>query len=326
MKNNKVYIIIIHYKGLEDTFSLLDNLLSLDYQDFQVILVNNNPEENLFGNLKSFIITRGWNLLTEQVEDNYITLSIDKFKYPVVLINQERNLGYAGGVNTGIRYTLKYNDFSYLWILNNDLILAPDSLRELINFAEKLKSEGKRVGIIGSKLLYYHSPQILQGIGGKYNKYFALTKHVGGFEEDKGQYDRENIEIDYVIGASMFVPKEFIEDVGLMDERYFLYFEDVDWCERARRKGYVITCCYKSKVYHKEGASIGSSSKGEKKSELADYYGIRNRIVFTKKFYPQYLFTVYLSLLGVILNRVKRRQFNRIKLVFEAIKDIPKEN
>ncbi|MEN3012042.1 glycosyltransferase family 2 protein [Dictyoglomus thermophilum] len=326
MKNNKVYIIIIHYKGLEDTFSLLDNLLSLDYQDFQVILVNNNPEENLFGNLKSFIITRGWNLLTEQVEDNYITLSIDKFKYPVVLINQERNLGYAGGVNTGIRYTLKYNDFSYLWILNNDLILAPDSLRELINFAEKLKSEGKRVGIIGSKLLYYHSPQILQGVGGKYNKYFALTKHIGGFEEDKGQYDRENIEIDYVIGASMFVPKEFIEDVGLMDERYFLYFEDVDWSERARRKGYVITCCYKSKVYHKEGASIGSSSKGEKKSELADYYGIRNRIVFTKKFYPQYLFTVYLSLLGVILNRVKRRQFNRIKLVFEAIKDIPKEN
>ncbi|MFN3699490.1 MAG: glycosyltransferase family 2 protein, partial [Dictyoglomus sp.] len=73
--------------------------------------------------------------------------------------------------------------------------------------------------------------------------------------------------------------------------------------------------------FHKEGASIGSSSKGEKKSELADYYGIRNRIIFTKKFYPQYLPLVYLSFVGVLLNRIKRRQFKRFCLVFKAIKD-----
>ncbi len=119
----------------------------------------------------------------------------------------------------------------------------------------------------------------------------------------------------------MFVSREFIEDVGLMDERYFLYFEDLDWSERAKRKGYELKYCWKSKVYHKEGGSIGSSSKGEKKSKLADYYGIRNRIIFTKKFYPQYQWSVYLSLLGVILNRIKRKQFDRIKLVFDAIKD-----
>ncbi len=321
MKNNKNYIIIVHYKGLRDTFTLLENLLNLDYQDFQVILVNNNPEENLAKSLKNFITYKNWNLISEKIENNEFSFQIKEFKYPIILLNQEKNLGYAGGVNAGIKYALKSNDFSYLWILNNDLILAPDSLGELINFAERLKKEGKKVGIIGSKLFYYHSPQILQGVGGKYNKYFALTKHIGGFEEDKEQYDKDDIKIDYVVGVSMFVSREFIEDVGLMDERYFLYFEDLDWSERAKRKGYELKYCWKSKVYHKEGGSIGSSSKGEKKSKLADYYGIRNRIIFTKKFYPQYQWSVYLSLLGVILNRIKRKQFDRIKLVFDAIKD-----
>ncbi len=144
MKNNKNYIIIVHYKGLRDTFTLLENLLNLDYQDFQVILVNNNPEENLAKSLKNFITYKNWNLISEKIENNEFSFQIKEFKYPIILLNQEKNLGYAGGVNAGIKYALKSNDFSYLWILNNDLILAPDSLGELINFAERLKKKVKK--------------------------------------------------------------------------------------------------------------------------------------------------------------------------------------
>lgn len=320
MKNFKIYIIIIHYKGINDTITLLENLTTLNYPDFQVICINNNPLEDLKEAFLNLFKDKNWNNEFNTEKENTLVFKCDNFKYPIILINQE-NKGYAGGVNAGLKYALSKDDFSYVWILNNDLILDKNSLSELVSYAEDKKNKGIKVGIVGSKLLYYWNPEILQGVGGKLNKYFALTKHIGGFEEDKGQYDREIDNIDYIIGASMFVPKEFLLDVGLMDERYFLYFEDVDWSERAKRKGYKLLYCWKSKVYHKEGGSIGSSSKGEKKSELADYYGVKNRIVFTKKFYPKYLTLVYLSLLGVFLNRIKRKQFKRIPLIFKAIRD-----
>jgi len=319
--NDKVYVDIIHYSNIEDTLKLIENFLNISYPNFQLIIVNNNPQSDLETSIKDWLKSKNIRLIEEYVVNDEIKeFKLESFLYPLVYIQVEKNMGYASGVNKGIKYALSKNDFSYIWILNNDLIVDKDALKYLVECAEEYKNKRKKVGIIGSKLLYYYNPNILQGIGGKYNKYFALTKHIGGFEEDRGQYDRDGIKIDYVIGASMFVTKEFLEDVGLMDERYFLYFEDLDWSERAKRKGYELIYCWKSKVYHKEGGSIGSSSKGELKSELADYYGLRNRIIFTKKFYPQFLWSVYLSFIGVILNRIKRKQINRLKIVIKAIK------
>ena len=106
----------------------------------------------------------------------------------------------------------------------------------------------------------------------------------------------------------MLVSRDFIKEVGLMCEDYFLYFEEMDWALRGKQKRYQLGYCWESRVYHKEGGSIGSSSKGTKKSEIADYYGLRNRIVFTKKFYPKYLWSVYFGFLVVVWNRIRRRQ------------------
>ncbi|WP_245807298.1 glycosyltransferase family 2 protein [Desulfurobacterium atlanticum] len=242
-------------------------------------------------------------------------------KYPLVFIQAGKNLGFAGGNNVGIRYALTKNDFEYIWFLNNDTVIEKDALSKMVQKFEKYKKEGKKVGILGSKLLYYDRPEIIQGIGGIYNKWFAVAKHLGIFEEDKGQYDNEEVidKIDYIIGASMLVSKEFIEEVGVMCEDYFLYFEEMDWTLRGKKKGYQLGYCWKSKVYHKEGGSIGSSSKGNKKSEIADYYGLRNRIVFTKKFYPKYLWSVYLGFVVVIWNRVRRGQIKIIPKILKIL-------
>ncbi|HIP33256.1 MAG TPA: hypothetical protein EYG89_00650 [Bacteroidia bacterium] len=118
----------------------------------------------------------------------------------------------------------------------------------------------------------------------------------------------------------MLVSKGFIKEVGLMCEDYFLYFEELDWAIRGKKKGYQLGYCWESKVYHKEGGSIGSSSKGEEKSEIADYYGLRNRIVFTKKFYPKYLLSVYLGFIMVIWNRIRRGHFKRILKILKLIR------
>ena len=117
----------------------------------------------------------------------------------------------------------------------------------------------------------------------------------------------------------MFVSKEFIQDVGLMCEDYFLYFEELDWVLRGKVKGYKLGYYWKSIVHHKEGGTIGSSSKGNEKSELADYWFVRNRLFFTKKFYHKFLWLVYVSFVGVIFNRIIRFQFDRISMILKII-------
>jgi len=251
---------------------------------------------------------------------------IPTLSYPLVFIQTGENLGFAGGNNVGIRYALAKDDFEYIWFLNSDTVVKKNALSKLVQKFENYRKVGKKVGIVGSKLLYYDNPRLIQGIGGIYNKWFAIAKHLGVFEEDRGQYDNEDVldKIDYVIGASMIVSKDFIKEVGLMCEDYFLYFEEMDWALRGEEKGYQLGYCWESRVYHKEGGSIGSSSKGEKKSEIADYYGLRNRIVFTKKFYPKYLWSVYLGFLVVVWNRIRRRQWNRVFLIFNIFKEAKK--
>ena len=245
-------------------------------------------------------------------------------KYPLVLIQTGENLGFAGGNNVGLRYALAKDDFEYIWLLNNDTVIEKNALSMLIQKFENYRKSGERIGVVGSKLLYYSEPNIIQGVGGIYNKWFAVGKHLGVFEKDKGQYDNEDealSKIDYIIGASMLISKGFLEEIGLLCEDYFLYFEEMDWVLRGKQKGYGIGYCHKSKVYHKEGESIGSSLEGKEKSEIADFYGLRNRIIFTKKFYPQYLWSVYFGFVFVIWNRIRRRQLSRIKTVFKALLD-----
>ena len=122
-----------------------------------------------------------------------------------------------------------------------------------------------------------------------------------------------------MIGASTFVNLSFVKDVGLLCEDYFLYFEEMDWALRAKQKGWELGYSCKSKVYHKESASIGSSSLRKQSSELGDYYRLKNKLIFTKKYFRRYLLSVYLSFILILLKRIKRRQFKRAKIIIELI-------
>ena len=161
------------------------------------------------------------------------------------------------------------------------------------------------VGICGSKLMYDWDRTKIQGYGGYFNPVLAVSRHC----TDIRMIDR----IDYVIGASVFVRREFLQDIGLMCEDYFLYCEEIDWAERAKGK-YKIACVPESIVYHKEGASTGGQSE-ENRTVFSDYYQLRSRLLFTKKFYKKYLPTVYLTMICVIFNRIKRGQYDRIWMI-----------
>jgi GT2 family glycosyltransferase len=117
----------------------------------------------------------------------------------------------------------------------------------------------------------------------------------------------------------MMVSNQFVEQVGMMSTDYFLYFEELDWIIRGKKHGFSYTFCPGSIIYHKEGKSTGGTSNKDNKSYIADYYSITNRLVFTGKYFPSYRFPVYLSLMGVLLNRIKRGQFSRVKMVLDIL-------
>ena len=215
MKYPKVYIIILNYNGWADTIECLESVLRNDYPNYQVIVIDNNSPNNSMEYIKAWAegkldvwvkpehplrhlsfppvkkpipyvyYTRegaekgGDPDLEKRMEQNNpegITT-----KYPLIFIQTGENLGFAGGNNVGIRYSLAEGDFEYIWLLNNDTVIEQNSLSKLVEKAEKYKKEERKVGIIGSKLLYYDNPKIIQGIGGMYNKWFAVGKHLGVF-------------------------------------------------------------------------------------------------------------------------------------------------
>ncbi|WP_461489481.1 glycosyltransferase family protein, partial [Pontibacter sp. HJ8] len=234
----------------------------------------------------------------------------------IIFFKSDRNAGFAAGNNIAIKLALLWKDFDFLWLLNNDTIVDGDSLSELVSRAVFDRANALQIGIWGSKLLFYHNPDTIQALGGVFNLNTFTTSHIGENQKDSTLSLSNTPRQDYVIGASMFVSKEFIENVGLLNEDYFLYFEELDWAKRGQLKNYNLGYVPTSRVYHKEGQTIGSSSEGSKKSALADYHGIRSKILFVRKYYPRKLPNLYLLLTGSIVLRLKRLQFKRaLKIV-----------
>ena len=281
----KVYIIVLNYINYEDTIKCLDSLQMLLYPSYQIILVDNaSPNESVYA-LRTY--------MTSEEKSNIVFLPLQK------------NLGYAGGNNQGLTYALQCGDMRYCWILNNDTVVTPDALTHMVHEMQR----DRTIGLCGTKLIYDWDRTQLQGYGGFYNKWLATTRPC---------LKREEIpQIDYVIGASVLVSTEFLQQIGLMSEDYFLFFEELDWRRRAQGI-FGISCAPDSVVYHKEGGSAGSSMYKEK-SELSDYFSLRNRLLFTRKFFFCCLPTVYFSLLLAVLNRLRRKQYHRAVFILKLL-------
>lgn len=231
----------------------------------------------------------------------------------LVLIDCGTNLGFAGGNNVALRYLLARGDFDYVWLLNNDTVIAPGALSSLLNRMGHLSN----AGMCGSTLLRYDRPQRVQARGGGwYCKWIGLPWHLGQLGSSTDRVTPETIErrMNYVVGASLCVSRVFLEQVGLMAEEYFLYFEETDWSWRARGR-FALACAVDSVVYHKVGKSIGTSSVPTRKSLLCDYYSLRNRLLFTRRHCPQALPFIYLSLLMALFIRLLCGRWERAVMI-----------
>lgn len=294
------YIVILNWNSADQTIACIQSLVHLsNFEQTRLIICDNDSKPESYEKINSFLSSRlrySYVELTEQQSESYDGI------HQIYLIKNKENYGYAGGNNRGIQLALNYRDMENVWILNNDTIVQPDTLIEILN----KKNTSDEYGIIGSRLVRLDDKHSVQGIGGLVHNYFFTTKEIGkqfNIEDEIDEYEFEK-KIDYVIGASFFITKDCLQKNGFLCEDYFLYYEEIDYCNRARENGYKIGIASKSIVFHEQGVST-------KLSDVADQCQVLNRIKLVKKFNKKRLLLVKFFTFLVILNRFRRREFKR---------------
>lgn len=295
-----IYVVLVNWNGRADTLECLEALARCSVANLRVLVVDNASADGSIPAFESW--GRGevsvarpaavWDLLPP-AERRPVSLAViaredvgravpDTF---VSVIAAGANLGFAGANNLGIRQALADPACDYVWILNNDTVTSPDAPALL---AARMAAQ-PTLGILGATLLFYHDPQHVQTIGSWWG-----TRTVRGgpvffraHRDDLPSQAEVESRIDYVSGASMFTSRAFLETVGPMSEDYFLYYEELDWTRRMRGR-FELGWCPEAIVYHKEGASIGTSSV-KRPSDTSLYYYYANLFRFYRKFHPYFL-------------------------------------
>jgi hypothetical protein len=331
----KVYIILLNWNGWRDTIECLESVLRLNYDSFKVIVCDNASED---GSLDRIAEWAGGSIAAGCSNPELLSLTSPPFPKPIpflrmgtgerlslkmrseklFLVQTGANLGFAGGNNVGLRLALDAGDLDYAWLLNNDTVVDPLALAALV---EKMQRRPD-AGICGSTLLYYDKPRLVQARGGSiYNPWTARGGQIDLGRIDDHLPDCAAIEsrTKYVVGASMMTSRLFLERIGLMNEQYFLFFEEIDWATRAKGK-FSLAYCPESIVYHKEGASIGSSSKeGKRRSVFSEWHSARNRALFTRTYYPAALVTVLSAILLSALHRLVTGRFRSFAILLQGM-------
>lgn len=280
-----VYIIILNLNGLRDTLDCLESLKKLEYPNKKIIVVDNGSTDGSAATLKT--------------------------QYPeLILIENKINLGYAKGNNIGIKWAIQ-NGGDYIWLLNNDTIVDSRALINLVQVAEENPSSG----IVGSKIYQIGNQKRIWFAGATINWGKGLSSHLGINEIDMGQYNKVRV-VDRVAGCSMLVKKKVCEEVGLLDENYFLYVEEVDWCVRARKHGFKILFVPTSIIFHKLSATVSKIGPWE---TVYNYYNTRNFLYLTKKSFsfPKREFYLFQS----IARKVISERANLIRILLQMVQN-----
>jgi GT2 family glycosyltransferase len=192
-------------------------------------------------------------------------------EFPAVqIIPLVENRGYAGNNNVGIEAGLAQGA-DWVFVLNEDTVLAPDCLSRLVEAGEG----DPRVGIVGPMVYHYNEPQVIQSAGGKLSSQWVAT-HVGQNEVDQGQYSTSR-RVDWISGCGILVRRAVIEQIGMLDERFYYYWEETEWCIRARKNGWDIVHVPPAKLWHK------GVQRDYRPTPSVTYYNTRNRLLALAK-------------------------------------------
>jgi len=262
----KIFIIILHYGTVETTQKCVASILEKEKNFEKIIIINNDEMIQL----------------TKKTFGKTLKLHI---------INNRKNLGFAAGVNEGIRFALEHNADAVL-LLNNDTILNKEILYPLVVVLQK----EKYAGIAGPVLQFHRNGKIIYDLGGRVNSLFGRTSH----EEVETIFNKKSKEVTYISGCCMLIKKEVFATIGYFDEKFFLYYEDVDFCLRAKKGGFLSYILPSVSLYHELSKSAG------KLSSVAVYHQTKSGIVFGKKYCKTKIFNFAFLFMQSMLFLVKR--------------------
>ncbi len=269
-------IVVLNWQGWRDTLTCLASLQKLRYPHYEVIAVDNGSEDDSVAQIRT--------------------------AYPhITVLETEYNRGFAGGNNVGIRHALS-RGASYIWLLNNDTVVDPDSLEAMVAVAEA----DAGVGAVGVVLYDMSNPEHIQVWGGgRVNMWLGRSRYC----TTPAPPDR----LDYVTGASLFVRREVFERVGLLDDGFFMYWEDTDFAFRLTRAGYRMAVAEQARVWHKESASTG------KDSAALDVYFNSSAVRFFKRYSRLAFVPIALGVGGKILRRALQGDWERARAVWYGL-------
>ena len=334
-----IVTVLVNWKGADDTLECLESLRLSDYPNQRVVVVDNGSGDGSLEKFEAWATgdyiaspegPAGESLISPRCPKpvpyqryslaGIRTLDNRRDFADVVFIDAGKNAGFAGGVNVGLRTALSDPDVKYVWVLNNDTVVARDCLSQM---ERRIRSDLK-IGMCGSRILDYARPDRVQVLGGaKFRRWTGTSHLVGMFKHSDAAIDTTKVEssLDHLSGASMLVSRRFVEIVGPMDEGYFLYYEEADWAMRSRAK-FSLAYADDAIVLHKLGASIGSGDNIDNQSPLAAFFLARSRIRFTGKFFPWALPSVFVYTTLAAVRSWARGNRRQAKAMFAAIRGL----
>lgn len=310
-KEPKVSIILLNYNGFEDTIECFESLKNVNYNNFNIVIVDNASPDDSMDKIIYFMQENKFEYVYFSSPNEGTKHTIEKPK--VSLIQSGFNGGYGHGNNIGIKYALK-NNADYVLILNNDTIVDKNFLEPLVRVCE----EDKNIGIASGKIYFHDRPDTIWFVGGKVNSYTSKVDHLYFNKIDSGQ--KIDDKISFISGCLWLIPKKVFNNTGFINEDYFMYVEDVEFCVRVLDKGYYLKVVDKSIIYHK----VGNSSGGHE-SNFSTYWISKNTFKFIsnkknilKKFISYIYLLFYRSLRFLVKGQINSLK-SHLRGIYDAI-------
>lgn len=308
----KFYIQVLHYGDVETTLSCLNSLLpnfepKNSVQFFLLISSNGTEKED------QELIQWGkkhFSSFKEASTNSLHTVHLEDFKKSsCILLRNNQNVGFASGCNPAIKLALQL-DACAIWLLNNDATISKNTLDALLYCYQKTKGKS----IIGTTVITATSPNSIQCAGGMtFNPFTTcVTPYLAGKRVNCIAHSRPK-KLDYIYGASMLVPSEIFSNIGLLDESFFLFYEEIDFCRRAKKAGYSLSWCKDAIVSHAE-------QQDKKGAYWRTYHDIRSFTLFSQKHYPfVWRFMTTVHTVGRMLVQLKARDFQGVAAVYAGL-------
>jgi GT2 family glycosyltransferase len=326
------YVVLLNWNGWADTLACLDSLLPAMHRGARVVVCDNASSDGSLEHIEAWArgdleAPRSGQTRLDVLHNHGLPrphcIRMDRDaaergaatrEATLTLIDNGANPGFAAGNNVGLRYALAQPDMTHVWLLNNDTLVEPDCLARM--HARLAGHDGPAV--CGSMIHFFDEPERIQCIGG--NR-FDHRRGVAHTSEGRYLHEAEvpavaaiEHRLDYLSGCSMLIPRAFLESVGLMNEAYFLYYEEIDWFTRAAGR-FELLVAGDARLYHREGGSIGSRSWRRGPSLVSDRHMFRSRLRYMRTYHARFLWRCVLNNALDVVKRLARGQWRNALVI-----------